>query len=67
MSLRVFHVVFIVASVALAFFVSVWGVREFINTRSAMGISIALCAFAGGASLVWYGSRVFRKLKELDS
>jgi hypothetical protein len=65
MSLRVFHVVFIVASVALAFFVSVWGVREFMNTRSMLGIGMAIFAFAGGASLVWYGTHAMRKFKEL--
>jgi hypothetical protein len=66
MSLRIFHIVFIVVSVALAFFVAVWGVREFMNTRSTMGITLAVCAFGGGVGLVLYGTRVFAKLKELE-
>ena len=65
MSLRIFHIVFISVSVALTLYIAVWGVREFILSRSTLGISMALIAVVGGASLVWYGSRVFHKLKEL--
>ena len=65
MSLRIFHIVFISVSVALTLYIAVWGVREFVMSRSTLGISMALIAVVGGASLVWYGSRVFHKLKEL--
>jgi len=65
MSLRVFHIVFISVSIALTLYLAVWGVREFMATRSALGISMTLFGLAGGASLVWYGTRVFHKLKEL--
>ena len=65
MSLRIFHIVFISVSVALTLYIAVWGVREFVLSRSTLGISMALIAVVGGASLVWYGSRVFHKLKEL--
>lgn len=65
MSLRIFHIVFISVSVALTLYIAVWGVREFVLSRSTLGISMALVAVAGGAALVWYGSRVFHKLKEL--
>lgn len=65
MSLRIFHIVFISVSVALTLYIAVWGVREFVLSRSTLGISMALVAVAGGASLVWYGARAFRKLKEL--
>jgi hypothetical protein len=65
MSLRAFHIVFITVSVALALYVAVWGVREFMVSRSVLGVSMAICGMAGGASLVWYGKRVFHKLKEL--
>jgi small neutral amino acid transporter SnatA (MarC family) len=35
------------------------------NTRSMLGISMAVFAFAGGASLVWYGTYAFRKFKDI--
>jgi hypothetical protein len=65
MSLRVFHIVFISVSVALTLYVAVWGVREFMVSRSSLSISMVVFGLVGGASLVWYGKRVFHKLKEL--
>lgn len=65
MSLRVFHIVFITVSVALMLYLTVWGVREFMAARSSLGISMIIFGVAGGASLIWYGTRVFHKLKEL--
>jgi hypothetical protein len=65
MSLRVFHIVFISVSTALMLYLAVWGVREFMATRDTLGIGIAVFGIAGGTSLVWYGKRVFHKLKEL--
>jgi hypothetical protein len=65
MSLRVFHIVFITVSVALTLYVAVWGVREFMASRSPLGAWMVVFGVAGGASLIWYGKRVFHKLKEL--
>jgi len=65
MSLRVFHVVFITVSVALMLYLTAWGVRDFMTARSSLGISMIIFGVAGGASLIWYGTRVFHKLKEL--
>jgi hypothetical protein len=65
MSLRIFHIVFISVSVALTLYLTVWGVREFMVARSSLGITMAVVGLAGGASLIWYGKRVFHKLKEL--
>ena len=65
MSLRVFHIVFISVSVALTLYLTVWGVREFMASRSSLGITMAVAGLVGGVTLVWYGKHVFRKLKEL--
>jgi hypothetical protein len=65
MSLRVFHVVFITVSVALMLYLTAWGVRDCMAARSSLGISMIIFGVTGGASLVWYGMRVFHKLKEL--
>jgi hypothetical protein len=66
MSLRVFHIVFISVSVALTLYLTVWGVREFMVARSSLGITMAVVGLVGCASLIWYGKRVFHKLKELS-
>jgi hypothetical protein len=65
MSLRVFHIIFITVSVVLMLYVAVWGVREFMVSRSSLAVSMIIFGVAGGASLIWYGKRVFHKLKEL--
>ena len=65
MSLRIFHIVFIVASVLLSLFVAVWGFRTYAaeHDRSAFAVG-ALFAFVGVA-LVAYGVRAYGKLREL--
>jgi len=65
MSLRVFHVVFITVSIALMLYLTIWGVRDFMAARSSLGISMIIFGVAGGVSVIWYGTRVFHKLKEL--
>jgi hypothetical protein len=44
----------------------VWGVREFMVARSSLGITMAVVGLVGCATLIWYGKRVFHKLKELS-
>jgi len=65
MSLRFFHIVFVIASVLLSLFVAVWGFREYarVHDRGAFALA-ALFAFVG-VVLVAYGVRVYGKLREL--
>jgi hypothetical protein len=65
MSLRIFHIVFVTVSIALSVFVTIWGVREFLATRSAGALVLAAVFLALGVLLVFYAGKVFRKLKEL--
>ena len=65
MSLRIFHIVFVTVSIALSVFVTIWGVREFLATRSTGALALAVIFLALGVTLVFYAGRVFRKLKEL--
>lgn len=65
MSLRVFHIVFIVAAFGLSVFVALWGFREFAATRSNHALVLALLFTVCGAALVWYGMVAVKKLREL--
>jgi len=65
MSLRIFHIIFVTVSIALSVFVTIWGVREYILTRSTGALGLALVFFTGGVVLVWYANRAFKKLREL--
>ena len=65
MSLRIFHMVFIVASILLSIFVGVWGIREFATVGSVVALATGIVFFVCGAILVVYASKVFGKLKDL--
>jgi hypothetical protein len=65
MSLRAFHVAFIVVSIALSLVVTVWGVREYLDGSGANALAVGCAAAVTGVALVIYGARFFRKLQEL--
>ena len=65
MSLRVFHVIFIIVSIALCLYVAVWGIREYMMTRSLGALALSGVFVVGGGALVAYSGRAFRKLKDL--
>jgi hypothetical protein len=66
MSLRIFHVIFITVCIALSIFVAVWGVREYLATRSLGALGLAGIFVLGGALLVVYAGKAFGKLKDLS-
>ena len=66
MSLRIFHIVFITVSIALSIFVAIWGVREFLATRSGGALALAILFSVCGIALVVYASRAFDKLKDVS-
>lgn len=65
MSLRVFHIVFIIVTTALSLWVALWGVREYSQEQNTTGLALAVIFFAAAAGLIYYGKKVYRKLKEL--
>ena len=65
MSLRVFHIVFVIVTVALSLWVAVWGVQEYRSERSTTGLVLAVIFFVTAGAGVVYGQKVYRKLKEL--
>ncbi len=65
MSLRAFHIAFIVVSIALSLVVTAWGVREFLSDANSNALAVGCVAALTGVALVIYGMRFFRKLQEL--
>ena len=59
MSLRVFHIVFVMVCVALSIFVAAWGWK---NQAMALAATFAVV----GLALVVYGVLAFRKLRDLE-
>lgn len=65
MSLRIFHIIFVILTVALSLFVAAWGLREYSATRSTSGLAMGVVFLACAGALAFYGVRVWRKLRDL--
>lgn len=65
MSLRAFHIIFIIVTVVLSLYVALWGFREFAEERSAMGLTLAIIFLLTAVAGMVYGKKAFTKLKEL--
>ena len=65
MSLRAFHIAFIVVSIVLSLVVTVWGVREYLSAGAVSALVVGIVALASGIAMVIYGVRFFRKLQDL--
>jgi quinol-cytochrome oxidoreductase complex cytochrome b subunit len=58
MSLRVFHIIFVMVCVAFCIWVTVWGIR-------AGSIALAAVFAAACVVLIVYGTKVYGKLRDL--
>jgi hypothetical protein len=65
MSLRIFHIIFIIAAFGLSVFVALWGFREWAATHSSAALTLAVVFVISGAALVGYGFMAVRKLRDL--
>jgi hypothetical protein len=65
MSLKVFHIVFVIVTTVLSLFVALWGIREFAQQKSTGGLVLALVFFVAAIALMVYGKRVYAKFKEI--
>ncbi len=65
MSLKAFHLVFIIASIVLSFVVGAWGMQQYRLQESATGLMLAIGFYITGVLLVIYAIRFVRKVREL--
>lgn len=65
MSLRAFHIVFIIVTVVLSLYVALWGIREFAQEKSSMGLVLGILFLITAIAGMVYGRKAFTKLKEL--
>jgi hypothetical protein len=66
LSLRSFHVVFIVASILLSLGVGAWGAQQYLQQSSNQGLAMAVIFFLTGILLSLYALRYFGKLRRLE-
>jgi hypothetical protein len=65
MSLKVFHIVFVIVCVALSLWVGVWGIHDYMIERSVGALSLGILFLLSGLVLVVYGRKAFEKLRDL--
>ena len=66
MSLKAFHIFFIVASTLLTLAFGVWAVDDFGRSASWLHLSLGVGSFIASGALVWYGIWFLRKLKHVS-
>jgi heme A synthase len=65
MSLRAFHIVFVIVTVVLSLYVALWGVREYTRERDTLALGLAILFFITAVGGVIYGKKAFAKLRDL--
>ncbi len=67
MSLRAFHIVFVVVTIVLSLYVALWGIREFSQERSVLALTLGVLFLAMAVGLMIYGKKTFAKLRDLQA
>ena len=65
MSLRAFHIIFVIATIVLSLYVALWGIREFNAERSIGALAMAILFLVTAVALMIYGKKALAKFKEL--
>ena len=66
MSLKAFHLVFIIASIVLAFGFGIWLAVAFFKEDGVANLIVALGSFAVGVGLIFYERYFLKKTKNLS-
>ena len=66
MSLKAFHIVFIVLSILMAFFCGAWLLYQYSQAHDTQELVVGILFIVAGGALVLYGKSVLRKLKHIS-
>jgi hypothetical protein len=67
MSLKAFHILFVVASTLLAFGFAAWTIEQYVKQQGSGGqLALGIASFLFGIALIAYGRYVLRKLKHIS-
>ena len=66
MSLKAFHIFFIILSTLLAVALGVWAVDAYGRSGSWAHLTLGVGSFIASGALVWYGVWFLRKLKNVS-
>ncbi|MFQ5798150.1 MAG: hypothetical protein ACE5H0_05570 [Bacteroidota bacterium] len=65
MSLKYFHIFFIILSILLTFGFGIWGVNSYSGSDNTTHLSLGIISLLVGVGLIIYGTKVYKKLKKL--
>ncbi len=65
MSLKAFHLIFVIASILLGLGVGGWGVQEYRSSGEMAPLVIGLAFFVMGIGLFFYGRQMLKKTKDI--
>jgi hypothetical protein len=67
MSLKAFHIVFVIASTLLTFGFGAWAIKQYASGNATGGIlALGIASILLGFGLIAYGRYVLRKLKNIS-
>ncbi|MEO7298460.1 MAG: hypothetical protein ABI042_07780 [Verrucomicrobiota bacterium] len=66
MSLKAFHIVFVVASTLLAFGFGGLELKNYFALGEKQSLVLGVCSLIAGIALIWYGKVVLKKLKHIS-
>jgi len=66
MSLKAFHLIFIMAAIALAVGFGAWMLKAFLDRGGAANLVFALASFAFGVGLIFYERYFLKKTKNIS-
>jgi hypothetical protein len=65
MSLRAFHIVFVIVTTVLSLYVALWGIRAYSQDHSPTALTLGVLFLLMAVALMIYGKKVFGKLRDL--
>ena len=66
MSLKAFHIVFVTASILLAFGFGAWSLLNYKDEGSTLDLVFGISSVTAGIALIAYGKAILRKLKNIS-
>jgi hypothetical protein len=66
MSLRTFHLVFILVAIVGADLFGAWAIWHYADNRDWLLLALGILAILGGLGLIWYAFRFVRSLNEAN-
>lgn len=65
MSLKYFHIFFIILSTLLAFGFGIWGINSYAESDNSTHLGLGIVSLVIGVGLIFYAKKVYQKLKKM--